>query len=74
MDLDINIECEGQLTDFENQIYSAIIYSTDTTLANNTDLKQMDLASQATGKDTDHAKVRLSADTCRSLDYISGQP
>jgi outer membrane protein TolC len=42
MDLDINIECEGQLTDFEKDLFGDFL-STDTTLANNTDLKQMDL-------------------------------
>lgn len=42
MDLDINIECKGQLTDFEKDLFGDFL-STDTTLANNTDLKQMDL-------------------------------
>lgn len=42
MDLDIPIECEGQLTDFEKDLFSDFL-STDTTLANNTDLKQIDL-------------------------------
>ena len=42
MDLDINIECEGELTDFEKDLFGDFL-STDTTLANNTDLKQMDL-------------------------------
>ena len=42
MVLDINIECEGQLTDFEKDLFGDFL-STDTTLANNTDLKQMDL-------------------------------
>ena len=42
MDLDINIECEGQLTDFEKDLFGDFL-STDTTQANNTDLKQMDL-------------------------------
>lgn len=42
MDLDINIECEGQLTDFEKDLFGDFL-STDTTLANNTELKQMDL-------------------------------
>ena len=62
MDLDINIECEGQLTDFEKDLFGDFL-STDTTLANNTDGETDGFASQATGKDTDHAKVRLSADT-----------
>ena len=42
MDLDINIECEGQLIDFEKDLFGDFL-STDTTLANNTDLKQIDL-------------------------------
>ena len=42
MDLDLNIECEGQLTDFEKDLFGDFL-STDTTLANNTDLKQMSL-------------------------------
>lgn len=42
MDLDIPIECEGQLTDFEKDLFGDFL-STDTTLANNTDLKQIDL-------------------------------
>ena len=62
MDLDINIECEGQLTDFEKDLFGDFL-STDTTLANNTDLKQMDLQAKQLEKNTDHAKVRLSADT-----------
>ena len=42
MDLDLNIECEGQLTDFEKDLFGDFL-STDTTLANNTDMKQMSL-------------------------------
>ena len=42
MDLEMNIECKGQLTDFEAELFGDFL-STDTTLANNTELKQMDL-------------------------------
>lgn len=42
MDLDAHIECEGQLADFEKDVFGDFL-STDTTLTNNTDLKQMDL-------------------------------
>ena len=49
MDLDINIECEGQLTDFEKDLFGDFL-STDTTLANNTDLKQMDLQAKQLDK------------------------
>ena len=47
--LDINIECEGQLTDFEKDLFGDFL-STDTTLANNTDLKQMDLQAKQLDK------------------------
>lgn len=42
MDLDMNIQCEGQLSDFESNLFGDYL-STDTTLDSNTDLKQMDL-------------------------------
>lgn len=42
MDLDIAIDCEGQLTDFESDLFADFL-STDTTLINNSDLKLMDL-------------------------------
>lgn len=49
MDLDINIECEGQLTDFKSDLFGDFL-STDTTLADNTDLKQMDLQAKQLDK------------------------
>lgn len=42
MDLDIAIDCEGQLTDFESDLFADFL-STDTSLINNSDLKLMDL-------------------------------
>lgn len=42
MNLDTDIECEGQLSDYESELFADFL-STDTTLVNNTDLKQMDL-------------------------------
>lgn len=42
LDLDIDIECEGKLSDFESDLFADFL-STDTTLANNTDLKLIDL-------------------------------
>ena len=44
-----NIECEVQLTDFEKDLFGDFL-STDTTLANNTDLKQMDLQAKQLDK------------------------
>lgn len=49
MDLDINIECEGQLADFEKDLFGDYL-STDTTLADNTDLRQMDLQAKQLAK------------------------
>lgn len=49
MDLDINIECEGQLTDFKSDLFGDFL-STDTTLADNTDLRQMDLQAKQLDK------------------------
>lgn len=45
MDLDINIDCEGQLTDFKSNLFADYL-STDTTLSGNTDLKQLDLQAE----------------------------
>ena len=59
MDLDINIECKGQLTDFEKDLFGDFL-STDTTLANNTDLKQMDL----------QAKQLVKTLTMQKFDYL----
>nr|WP_075965170.1 TolC family protein [Parabacteroides massiliensis] len=59
MDLDINIECKGQLTDFEKDLFGDFL-STDTTLANNTDLKQMDL----------QAKQLENTLTMQKFDYL----
>lgn len=42
MDLDMNIQCEGQLSDFKSNLFGDFL-STNTNLDNNTDLKQMDL-------------------------------
>lgn len=44
MDLEIAIDCDGQLMDFESQLFGDYM-STDTTLANNSDLKQLDIQS-----------------------------
>jgi outer membrane protein len=49
MDLDINIKCEGQLTDFKSDLFGDFM-STDTTLADNTDLRQMDLQAKQLDK------------------------
>lgn len=45
MDLELNIDCEGQLSDYESVLFSDYI-ATDTTLAENSDLKQIDLQAQ----------------------------
>lgn len=42
MDLDMNIDCEGRLTDFETLLFGDYL-ATDTSLAENSDLKQLDL-------------------------------
>ncbi|MDO4756077.1 MAG: TolC family protein [Parabacteroides sp.] len=42
MDLETDIECKGHLTDFENELLGDYL-ATDTTLTNNSDLKQIDL-------------------------------
>lgn len=42
MDLDMNIDCEGRLTDFESLLFGDYL-ATDTSLAENSDLKQLDL-------------------------------
>ena len=42
MDLDLAIDCEGKLTEFENELYADYL-STDTSLVNNSDLKQLDI-------------------------------
>lgn len=44
MDLDITIDCEGKLTDYESALFADFL-STDTTLASNSDLKLLDLQS-----------------------------
>ncbi|WP_293672044.1 TolC family protein [uncultured Parabacteroides sp.] len=49
MDLDINIECEGQLSDFKSNLFGDFL-STDTTLADNTDLRQMDIQAKQLDK------------------------
>lgn len=45
MDLNIPIACEGNLTDFERDLFADFL-STDTTLAGNSELKQMDLQTE----------------------------
>lgn len=45
MDLDLNIDCDGQLTDFKSSLFADYL-STDTTLSENTDLKQLDLQAE----------------------------
>lgn len=42
MDLETDIECKGQLIDFEKELFGDYL-ATDTTLVNNSDLKQIDL-------------------------------
>ncbi|WP_278625431.1 TolC family protein [Parabacteroides gordonii] len=45
MDLETEINCEGTLVDFETELFADFL-STDTTLAENTDLKQIDLQAE----------------------------
>lgn len=45
MDLELVIDCDGVLSDFKSSLFADYL-STDTTLAGNSDLKQMDLQSQ----------------------------
>lgn len=45
IDLDAVIACKGTLTDYQSQLFGDYI-STDTSLANNTDLKQLDIQTQ----------------------------
>ena len=59
MDLEMAIDCEGELADFESVLFADYM-ATDTTLAGNTDLKQIDLQMQQL-KDVDHEEVRLSS-------------
>lgn len=59
MDLDMNIQCEGQLSDFESNLFGDYL-STDTTLDSNTDLKQMDL----------QAKQLEKTMTMQKFDYL----
>ena len=42
---DLNIDCDGQLTDFKSSLFADYL-STDTTLSENTDLKQLDLQAE----------------------------
>ena len=49
MNLELNITCKGSLVDFENYLYSSFL-STDTSLVNNTDLRQLDLQKKMLGK------------------------
>ena len=45
MDLELNIDCEGRLTDYESELFGDFL-STDTSLINNTNLKLIDLQSK----------------------------
>ena len=45
MNLETEINCEGSLVDFETELFADFL-STDTTLAENTDLKQIDLQTE----------------------------
>ena len=45
MDLEIEIDCEGSLVDYETELFADFL-STDTTLCENTDLKQIDLQAE----------------------------
>lgn len=45
MDLETEIDCEGSLVDYETELFADFL-STDTTLSENTDLKQIDLQSE----------------------------
>lgn len=49
VELDLNIQCSGSLTDFESDMYANYL-ATDTSLVNNTDLKQIDLQKNMLGK------------------------
>lgn len=49
VELELNIQCTGSLTDFESDMYANYL-STDTSLVNNTDLKQIDLQKAMLGK------------------------
>ncbi|MDR0430915.1 MAG: TolC family protein [Tannerellaceae bacterium] len=47
MDLDLPIECEGKLTDFESELFGDYMATAaDTSLANNTTLKQLDIQNE----------------------------
>ncbi len=47
MDLEIPIECEGQLTDFQSEMYGDYLTTTsDTSLVDNTNLRQLDIQGQ----------------------------
>lgn len=45
MDLEMEIDCEGQLSDYESVLFADYI-ATDTTLSENSDLKQIDLQAE----------------------------
>lgn len=49
MDLELKLDCKGNLTDFESQLFASYL-SVDTSLVNNTDLKQLDLQKKMLGK------------------------
>ena len=49
VDLELNMQCAGSLTDFEADMYANYL-ATDTSLVNNTDLKQIDLQKDMLGK------------------------
>ena len=58
MDLDLNIDCDGQLTDFKSSLFADYL-STDTTLSENTDLKQLDLQAEQLKKTLERLNATL---------------
>jgi outer membrane protein TolC len=59
MDLDINIDCAGSLADYQSQLYGDYL-STDTSLADNSDLAQLELQTKLLNQ-----TIKL-----RKLDYV----
>lgn len=45
VDLELNIACTGQLTDYENELFGDYL-ATDTSLTNNSDLKQIEIQTE----------------------------
>ena len=69
MDLDLNIDCDGQLTDFKSSLFADYL-STDTTLSENTDLKQLDLQAEQLKKTPSNLEFGNSSGT--SLMFMDG--